>query len=400
MEKRIFELLLAISVFFTLNIILRGQQDFPLVPENEAQRLYHAEYDHINGWLDQRLSETVEERSAYWADADLSSLENYESSIAAKREQFGRLLGIPEMEDLPLDPERELLFENENLRIESVTLTALPGLRVQGYLIRPATLTDSVASVLCVHGNGGSAIRTAGIDGGSDTKRDYGRLLAERGYVTFSPGMSGLFTDQTDPRPDQKHWGRDILHKKAEMLGWSITGIDVLRYQRCLDFLETLKEVDADRMGVFGISRGGEFALHLAAYDIRMKASVSIGWFNDRLKKNTILPGDAPSPMYFIIRPGRDEYYHPDMPRYFGDAELGWLTAPRAIMIQNGLQDKNMYAPHAHPEFEKLHTRYKELGIPERAVLDLPDVGHTVSTTNSFPFLDRWLNHTPTVNNE
>lgn len=374
--------------------------NFPVIPDKEADRIYHEKYDHINNWLDERLAETADQRKAYWSDADVTSFHNYEKSIASKRKRFGRLLGVPEGAPVQLDPQRERVFEDAALRIESVTLTALPGLQVQGYLMLPSRLHTPTAAVLCVHGNNGSAMRTAGLNGGSDSKGDYGRLLAERGYVTFSPGMSGRFSDQTNPRPEKPNWGRDILHKKAELLGWSITGIDVLRYQRCVDFLETLPEVDTKRLGVFGISRGGEFALHLAAYDTRMKASVAIGWFNDRLKKNTILPGDAPSPMYFIIRPGRDEYYHPDMPRFFGDAELGWLTAPRALMIQNGLQDKNMYAPHAHPEFEKLHAMYEKLGIPERAVFDLPDVGHAVSTTNSFPFLDRWLDHSPKVNNE
>lgn len=367
-----------------------------IVSQADAREQYIAEYDHINKWLDNRLEETAARRSEYWKDVDLSSQKKYVESIEGKRERFGQLLGVPQVEPISLEPQRTLVYENDSLRVESVRLDVLPGLQVQGYLAIPRKVKEKTAAVICLHGANGSSIGTFGLNTAEKSSRNYGWLLAKRGYVTFSPHMSGKFIDQTWPRADSIAWGRNILHRKAELLGWSITGVDLMRFQRCLDFLETLPEVDRDRMGAFGISRGGEFALHLAAYDTRIKASVSIGWFNDRLKKNTLMPGgDIVNPMYFITRIGRDEFFHPGMLNYFGDAEEGWLTAPRAIMIQNGIHDTNMYAGHAHPEFEKLHTMYEKLGIPEKAVLDLPDVGHAVSIDNSFPFLDKWLNNTP-----
>ncbi len=370
-----------------------GEQDgYLVIPIEDADQHYRSEYEELNAWLDAKLGETAARRAAYWSDVDTSSLDAYEASIESKRRKFQRLLGVPDIAAGELEVKQTTVYENDQVRIDDVSFVGLPGLRVQGFLTVPKRQTKPKPAILCLHGAHGSSHRTAGLLGRSS----YGRELAERGYVTFSPGMSGMFTDQTEPGEDGRIWGRNILHRKAEMLGWSITGIDLYRFQRCVDFLETLPDVDKERMGVFGISRGGEFALHMSAADTRMKATVSIGFFNDRVKKNTILPGDAPSPMYFLIRLGRDEYYHPDMPNYFGDAELGWLTAPRPLMIQNGLQDANMYIPHAHPEFDKLHMMYAKLGIPERAVFDTPDVGHTVDKTNSFPFLDRWLNHTPT----
>ena len=380
--------------------VIENSVDTIISPE-DALTQYHAEYDHINQWLDSQLEETAIRRTTYWEDVDLASQEKYVESIEAKREKFGQLLGVPKVDIMSLEPQRTLVYQDDALRIESVRLNVLPGLQVQGYLTIPYKIKKKKAAVICLHGAHGSSIGTVGLNSAKKSDSNYGWLLAKRGYVTFSPHMSGMFIEQTPPRADSIPWGRNILHKKAELLGWSITGIDLKRFQRCLDFLETLPEVDPERMGTFGISRGGEFALHLAAYDTRIKASVSIGWFNDRLKKNTLMPGgDVTSPMYFITRIGRDEFFHPGMPKYFGDAEEGWLTAPRAIMIQNGLHDKNMYAGHAHPEFYKLHSMYEKLGIPEKAVLDLPDVGHSVSTDNSFPFLDKWLEHIPPSSQE
>ena len=368
-----------------------------IISPEDALIQYHAEYDHLNQWLDRQLEETATQRAAYWEDVDLTSPKKYAESIAAKREKFGQLLGVPQqVAPLSLEPQRTVVYEDDSLRIESVRLNVLPGLRVQGYLAIPYKIKKKKAAVICLHGANGSSIGTVGLNSAEKSSSNYGWLLAKRGYVTFSPHMSGKFIEQTQPRADSIPWGRNILHRKAELLGWSITGVDLKRFQRCLDFLEALPEVDPERIGAFGISRGGEFALHLAAYDTRIKASVSIGWFNDRLKKNTLMPGgEVSSPMYFITRIGRDEFFHPGMLKYFGDAEEGWLTAPRAIMIQNGIHDKNMYAGHAHPEFYKLHSVYEKLGIPEKAVLDLPDVGHSVSTDNSFPFLDKWLKHIP-----
>ena len=81
----------------------------------------------------------------------------------------------------------------------------------------------------------------------------------------------------------------------------------------------------------------------------------------------------------------------------FSDADLGSLICPRPLFIEQGTQDRAVYYKEAEVEFARLHTHYAQLGLGDRCVLGVFEGRHEIYAKESFPFLDKWLEHTPTA---
>ena len=116
--------------------------------------------------------------------------------------------------------------------------------------------------MLCLHGTSGPRGRTAGL--GADYPR-YTLELAERGYVTIAPDYPLLGENQTDP----------------DALGYvSGTMKGIWDHMRAVDLLQSLPEVDGERIGCIGVSLGGHNALFVGALDPRMKVVVTSSGFD------------------------------------------------------------------------------------------------------------------------
>src|SRR3712207_9278492 len=62
------------------------------------------------------------------------------------------------------------------------------------------------------------------------------------------------------------------------MLGRSLLGRRVWDTLRAIDYLQTRPEVDAERIGIMGISGGGMVTLFASALDERLRAAVISGY--------------------------------------------------------------------------------------------------------------------------
>ena len=141
-----------------------------------------------------------------------------------------------------------------------------PGLSVEGYLLKPTGVKGPRPGVVAMHSTVNHTIRQpAGVEG--KPEKAFGLKLAQRGYVAFCPrcflwqGEAG-YQDQVRAF-QRRHPGSLGM---AKML-WDAT--------RAVDVLASLDEVDADRLGAVGHSLGGKEALYLAAFDERIKVTVS-----------------------------------------------------------------------------------------------------------------------------
>ena len=102
-------------------------------------------------------------------------------------------------------------------------------------------------AMLCLHGHDGSA------ELAFDPKsiyRGFAERFARGGYCVLAPTF-----------PHLKYAGTRV---------WDL--------MRCVDILSAQEEVDARRIGVMGLSMGGEFTMWAAACDERLKAAVVSGW--------------------------------------------------------------------------------------------------------------------------
>jgi hypothetical protein len=211
-------------------------------------------------------------------------------------------------------------------------------------------------AVVCIHGHGGN--REIVYDPKS-VYTGFATDLAENEYVTISTdvGQHEVYEE-----------GRTLMGERL----W-----DVLR---CVDYLETLPQVDADRMGCAGLSLGGEMAMWLGAMDPRMLAVVSSGFL-------TTMEGiDNDSCCLCWKFPGLTEN--------FQFCDIYSMTAPRALMCQNGELER---APGgfpidvAKPEMKKIQAAYAVFDAEDKAVLDIHPGGHQYVIPSARAFIDKAL---------
>lgn len=377
----------AITIFFVLTAGLAGE--YPSEPRKDSHQYRTAHYKELDSWLGTTLDEAPTQRLNYWKP-DFSSLAAYERSIARQRADWERMLGVPPRHDGPFREKRVAVGNTAKVTVERVWIEVWPGVQAYGILITPKGLAKRAPVVVCLHGHGDSPELPTGIVSPS-VYNDFARVFAEKGYITFSPYIIERYSEENQPQEGPDAWGRDILHKKAHMLGMTLVGIEARKLMRAIDWLETLPQVDKSRIGMYGLSKGGQYTLTVAALDPRIRVAVVSGWFNDRARKNLAQSTGSGGPMYFITHAHRSEYYFWNLLNQFSDAELGWLIAPRALLIENGDRDGAVLIDDARAEFERVQEVYRRLGLPEKAVFAGFSGGHQIDGGQSYPFLDRWL---------
>jgi dienelactone hydrolase len=290
---------------------------------------------------------------------------------------------LPERSSVPLATEvvEEVIVagvRRQKLTFVSELFGSTPD-RVSAYLLIPTSMKPGrkLPAMLCLHqttriGKG----EPAGLAGKPGLH--YARELAQRGYVTLAPDYPNFGDYQIDP----------YAHGYA-----SATMKGVVNHRRAIDLLQSMPEVDPQRIGVIGHSLGGHNALFLAAFDDRVKAVVTSCGFTSFKKYKR---GDLTGWSHKGYMPRIAEVYGKDpsrMPFDFG-AILSSL-APRAVFINAPLRDDNFEVSgvsdcvaEARPIFDTAFRSKSKL------VAKYPDTGHEFPPKireAAYRFLDRWL---------
>ncbi len=142
------------------------------------------------------------------------------------------------------------------------------GLPVEGYLLRPDRPGRGRPGVVVLHATAEWTIRQpAGLQGPPDLH--IGLQLARRGYVAMCPRcFIWQYRQGTEPET-----AVDWLRRRHP----GVTGMAKMLYDatRAVDLLASMDDVDPRRIGAIGHSLGAKEVLYLAAFDERVRASVS-----------------------------------------------------------------------------------------------------------------------------
>ena len=359
----------------------------------DSQPILDEQYRQMDRYFQTAAEEAAAQRERYWRRLDFSAPAAFDRSAEAYRKDWTEFLRVPYRADLPLNVKTVKVRAFPGYTAYRVWFDTVPGVQAYGILLVPKKAGPKPA-LICVHGHAGTPEIVAGFLSDevlqNNIYRVFGRTAVERGYVAWGPLIWNHYSEEHEPQEGPRAQGRDLLHKKALLTGRTLMGLEVAKLRRALDYLRTLPDVDAERIGIYGLSKGGHYTLYTAGVETRVKAVVVSGWFNDRLKKLT-WPRNEANPTPFLTRTHRSEYYLPDLLDRFGDAELAWMIAPRPLMIEAGTADNSVNIDFARAEFGRVTEVYKRLGIGERARFASFTGPHQIDGKESFPFLDRWL---------
>jgi dienelactone hydrolase len=335
--------------------------------------LLNEQYSQLERHFDRLIAESEARRPSKWK-RDFTSLDRYLASVEPHRRRFIELMGGFPAEKTPLHPRREVIGTSALYRTERVRLEAVPGVEVYGVLLTPARPGRRPA-LICQHGMGGSPAMSAGLTERDDYLRRFGAQAAQRGYVVFAPY---LVNDQAQ---------RSRLHRKAISVGTTLQILEQWKIVRVTDFLASLPEVDAARIGMYGISWGGRTTLYAAAIDPRLAAVVVSGYFNQTTKKQ--FQFSTYSTAY--IDTAEEYAFFPGFITEFSDADLASLVAPRPLFIESGALDTAAYFKDSFIEYTRAREVYRKLGVGERLEFGLFRGLHLIHGIQAFEFLDRWL---------
>jgi len=239
---------------------------------------------------------------------------------------------------------------------KKITYAATREYRVPAYLLVPHGIQGRAPAMLCLHGTDGPRGRTAGL--GEDYPR-YALELAERGYVTIAPDYTLLGENQTNPTA--------AGFASGTMMGiWS--------HMRAVDLLQSLPEVDAERIGCVGVSLGGHNSLFVGVFDTRLKVMVSSSGFDsfsDYMGGN--LSGWC-QPRYMMRI---QEVYGKDPKKMpFDFPEVLAALAPRYLYVHAPLDDSNFRVESAKRCVEAAAEVYRLFGADDRIVAAYPPGKH------------------------
>ncbi|MBM3235324.1 hypothetical protein FJZ31_03385 [Candidatus Poribacteria bacterium] len=280
------------------------------------------------------------------------------------------LLSIDHLTPMPLN--MQILSEEDagSYTVQKIAYQTLPEVCVPAYLLTPKSSSGPMPAVLCPHGHGYGKEQVMNEDG---AYHQYPRRFAEVGFVTLVPDHISF-----GERANQKHPGCSFEHEALNLLGSTVIGYRMWDLQRALDLLESLPQVDNERIGCGGLSLGGEMTLYLAACDTRIKVTCI----------SCFLTSFAGT---FLKVPHCTCGYVPKMARYFEHADIATLIAPRPLLIQAGTQDASFLVSDTETAYKELQTLYETLGCKEQVSLDVFEGGHEFHLETALLWFKRWL---------
>jgi dienelactone hydrolase len=156
------------------------------------------------------------------------------------------------------DGVQEVLYEGEPFEGHPTHVFA--------YYARPKEGDGPFPAMLLVHGGGGKAFA------------EWARLWAARGYVALAMDLAGHGADgqrlaDGGPEQDDRTKFRDFTDDDVDQM-WTYHAVAAVI--RGGSLLASREEVDADRLGIAGISWGGYLTCIVAGLDDRLKVAVPV----------------------------------------------------------------------------------------------------------------------------
>lgn len=284
------------------------------------------------------------------------SPEQWQATVAERREMWREMLGLsPLPPRTPLEATVTGVLERGDYVVEKIHFQSMPGAYVAGNLYRPAQITQPLPAVLYMCGHTKGKV--------SATYQANPRWFGQHGYVALVLDPIQLGECQGLHHGTYREGRWDWPSR-----GYTPVGTEVWNGMRALDYLETRADVDAERIGVTGLSGGGVVSWCLGAADERVKVVVPVCQTGSTEQVVVDRATDGHCDCAFWIN-----YYRWCWP------DVGALIAPRALLIASGTEDV-LWRPTAFRDVaHRIRHQYAALGESSKFELveDLTPHGYT-----------------------
>lgn len=302
-----------------------------------------------------------------------------------RRQQLWSLLGkLPE----PTPPTARTLRteKHDGFAIEHLELD-LNGIQpVPAFLLVPDNLRRPAPALQYMHWHGGDYhVGKTELLTGTAAMRPYAPVLAERGIVTLA--IDSWCFGERRPFPDDGPRGEADTFKEMLWKGRCLFGMMLFDEWQALNYLCSRDEVDANRIGAFGISMGSTKAWWLAALDERVCCCIDLCCLTDY---------DALIRTRCLHRHGW-YYYVPGLLEHFASHEINELIVPRPRLSLNGRHDALTPPDGVERIRDHLDPLYAEHGRHDDCRIELFDCGHEETPEmrqRVLDWLDRYLHAT------
>ncbi len=199
----------------------------------------------------------------------------------------------------------------------------------------------------------------------------FGDYLAKHGYVVFSADA---------PMWGERGRAEGVDRSKYDMIAGNMMmyGVDLSAYMTYddmagTDFLATLPEVDAERIGCVGCSMGAYRAWMLSALSDRIKVGAAICWM-------------ITSDVQLTTRYGRSENGGfanciPGLRRYLDYPHIASLACPKPMLFVSGKRDKLFPLPGVEKAFGIMNDTWKSQGAADKLDTEIWDIPHSCPKT-------------------
>lgn len=282
---------------------------------------------------------------------------------AKRRKELWSLLGdLPEAKPPTaklLRTEKHYSFTLEHLELELNGVELVPA-----YLLLPDQRAAQAPALLYIHAHGGTyGLGKEELLHGRKVLPAYAPVCAAKGLVTLAIDSWCFSGRKHDEDGRNGEWDAfKLMLWKGQVL-W---GMMLFDEWQAMTYLSSRPEVDAKKVGAFGLSMGATKAWWLAALDPRVRLCVDLCCLTDyeELIRIHNLKGHG---IY---------YYVPRLLKHFQTADVNALIVPRPHVSLNGRKD--LLTPPAGVEKVRDHVLplYEKYGKKEDCRIELFDCGH------------------------
>jgi dienelactone hydrolase len=262
--------------------------------------------------------------------------------------------------------------------------------KAPAYILVPDNLKTANAAVIALTGHGYGVADIVGLTENGEEKPEGGDIgyqknfaveLVKRGFIVAAPELFGFGELMLAPNSRHlKNAGNSCFMLTTQLLMYrkTMAAMRVWQAERMLDYLIERGDVDAGRIGVMGISGGGLASSFFAAYEKRIKACVVSGFLCTF--KESIMS------IYHCV-----DNFLPGILNFGEMADLFGLIAPRAMLIESGIDDDIFPVGGVKSSYARLEALYDRLGVKDKIDIDIFEGEHQISGAKAYDFLVKWL---------